>query len=116
MIAMVIGAAVLAIASIAVGRTPLGALNFGLLQWFGVRLQASFEPDLVAHVVVAGDLVLPPGPGRWWSRYAPPRDVPVSWSLRRWVVPLTGWWSPYRRIALRGWLVWIWPLRKRGGR
>lgn len=65
--------------------TPLGALNFLVLQWFGVRLCASYDEELIAVDVIR--------PGRWWSRYAPPRDVPVSWSLLRRVWPLTGWWN-----------------------
>lgn len=70
--------------------TPLGLLNFIVLQWFGVRLCASYDKPLdVRHL------------GRWWSRYAPPRYIAVRWSLLRWVVPLTGWWSPYRWIARR---------------
>lgn len=80
--------------------TPLGLLNFVVLQWFGVRLCASFEPELVCEVVVQGDFPAAPV-GRWWSRFAPPPGVPVSWSLLRWVWPLTGWWSDYRWIARR---------------
>ena len=83
----------LAIATSWVGRSPLGMLNFLLLQWFGVRLCASYDEQLIAVDVIR--------PGRWWSRCAPPRDVPVSWSLLRWVWPLTGWWSEYRWIARR---------------
>lgn len=85
-----------------VGRSPLGALNFSVLQWFGVRLQA--EVDVFVVEVVTGDvtelLTLPQPRGRWWSRNCP-RDGAVSWSLLRWVWPLTGWWSPYRWIARR---------------
>lgn len=68
--------------------TGLGLLNF-LVQWFGVRLQAEFDRAALR------------GPrGRWWSANAPSHGR-VSWSLLRWVWPLTGWWSPYRWIARR---------------
>jgi hypothetical protein len=70
--------------------TWLGLLNFLLLQWLGVRLQVAFQREALS------------GPmGRWWSRYAPARPAAVSWSLLRWVWPLTGWWSDYRWIARR---------------
>lgn len=80
---------------------PLAMLNFVVLQWFGVRLQASF--DDVAAGFDRATKTWRPGvvPGRWWSLSAPPRGVPVSWSLLRWVWPLTGWWSRYRWIAGR---------------
>lgn len=83
--------------------TCLGVLNFAVLQWFGVRLCAGFDkaelpgwyggPVDDAFMVALG--------GRWWSRFAPPRGVRVSWSLLRWVWPLTGWWSDFRWIARR---------------
>jgi hypothetical protein len=50
-------------------------LNFGLLQWFGVRLQRSLSYR----------------DGAWHHD---------RWNLRRWVLPLTGWWSRY--IETRG--------------
>lgn len=65
----------------------LGLLNFVVLQWFCVRLEVSFT-----HVC---------GPDerrRWWDREIAADDV-VSFSLLRWIVPLTGWWSSYRRIG-----------------
>lgn len=52
--------------------TWLGALNFVVLQWFGVRL-----------VRVSAD-------GRT-----------IGWRVWRWIVPLTGWWSDYRWLARR---------------
>jgi len=86
----------IAIAGVGFGRTPLGLLNFLLLQWLGIRLQAAFETgDLPRR---DGAIVIETG--RWWSRHAP-RGVRVSWSLLRWVWPLTGWWSEYRWIARR---------------
>ncbi len=78
--------------------TPLGLLNFVVLQWFGVRLEATIDTDLTIDVVT-GEFPLDQR-GRWWSRYAP-RDGRVTWSLIRWVWPLTGWWSDYRWIARR---------------
>lgn len=86
--------------------TPLGLLNFVVLQWFGVRLCASFEP-LTVEAVTPGDRLLADSlgiearlsTGRWWSRHAPPRGTSVRWSLLRWIWPLTGWWSEYRWIA-----------------
>jgi hypothetical protein len=72
------------------GRTPLGLLNFLVLQWLGVRLQAEFDRDTWLR-----------GPrGRWWADDAP-AGGPIKWSLLRWVWPLTGWWSEYRWIARR---------------
>jgi hypothetical protein len=69
--------------------SPLKLLNFVLLQWFCVRAQVSFSrvcPSGVRH--------------RWWDREIAADDR-VSFSLLRWVVPLTGWWSPYRWIGAR---------------
>ncbi len=51
-------------------RSWLGTLNFLVLQWLFLRLQE------------VGDIV----DGKW---------VHERWELRRWVVPLTGWWSSY---------------------
>jgi hypothetical protein len=67
----------------------LGLLNFVVLQWFCVRLQVSFT-----HVR------RPDQRRRWWDREIAADDV-VSFSLLRWVVPLTGWWSSYRWIGAR---------------
>lgn len=73
------------------GRSPLGVLNFLLLQWFGVRLQAEFDREAWLK-----------GPrGRWWASDVP-RTGRIGWSLLRWVWPLTGWWGRYRWIAKRG--------------
>lgn len=63
-------------------RDPLWALNFGVLQWLGLRLFCGWS----TRDYPAGST-----PGRWWSSTAPPRGVPVRWSLWCWVVPLTGW-------------------------
>jgi len=68
----------------------LGLLNFVVLQWFCVRLEVSFTG------------VCPPGAKhRWWDREIAVGDPNVSFSLLRWIVPLTGWWSSYRRIGAR---------------
>ena len=102
-IVLVMWVAALGLAAGSAGAwTPLGLVNFVVLQWFGVRLQAEVNV-FVVEVVVAGDTEqceLPQPRGRWWSRHAP-RDGRVSWSLLRWVWPLTGWWSAYRWIARR---------------
>lgn len=65
----------------------LGILNFAVLQWFGVRLQVTFD-----HAVVSGER------GRWWDREIPVHTK-VRFSLLRWVWPLTGWWGQYRFIT-----------------
>lgn len=86
------------IAAVVFGRTPLGLLNFLVLQWFGVRLarrtvteQYVVEPDVATMNATWG--------------YAMPRRLTREvqrWTLLRWVWPLTGWWSEYRWIARRG--------------
>lgn len=50
--------------------TPLYILNFVLLQWLGVRLARVVDDD----------------------------DGETSWAVLRWIIPLTGWWSPYRYL------------------
>lgn len=52
--------------------TWLAALNFLVLQWFGLRLGRIVD-------------------------IATQRTV--GWRVLRWVWPLTGWWTPYRWIA-----------------
>lgn len=52
--------------------TPLGLLNFVVLQWFGVRLARCEIRALALR-----------------------RPVRVEYRLLRWIVPLTGWWSDY---------------------
>lgn len=73
-------------------RSLLGALNFGVFQWFGFRLVCGWS----TRHYPAG-----PTPGRWWSPTAPPRGVAVIWSLYGWMWPLTGWWTEYRFISSR---------------
>jgi hypothetical protein len=78
--------------------TPIGLLNFLVLQWFGVRLARVTERrpipgDIVgAWLVVNGDITR--------DEYLC-RSVTVGWTLLRWVWPLTGWWSDFRWIARR---------------
>lgn len=78
--------------------TWLGLLNFGVLQWFGVRLARVIERrpipgDLVgATLVKMGDITV--------EQYRC-RTVTVGWKVLRWIWPLTGWWSDYRWIARR---------------
>jgi hypothetical protein len=62
--------------------TPLGILNFGLLQWFFIRLSKA---------------VILRSSGRI-----------VSWAILCPVVPLTGWWSPYRSLGLSIRLIGLW--------
>ena len=81
--------ALVALAAISAGATtPLGWLNFFVLQWFGIRLARKMEPVPPP----------PPGAGRGFRR--PMRQV--GWTVLRWVWPLTGWWGTrYRYIARR---------------
>lgn len=67
----------------------LGLLNFVVLQWFCVRLEVSFTR-----------VRRPDERQRWWDREIAVDDD-VSFSLLRWIVPLTGWWSSYRWIGAR---------------
>lgn len=76
------------------GRSPLGIMNFVILQWFGVRIAWVFKIEdgwtsnpLDQH---SGDAIAGMSAG---SR---------SINLLRWVWPLTGWWSEYRWIARPG--------------
>lgn len=62
--------------------TPLGLLNFLVLQWFGVRLAS------VRQRVLFGD--------------HPSCFRHVRWTTLRWIWPLTGWWGNYRWISRRG--------------
>jgi hypothetical protein len=88
--AITLALAIYVLAGALVARSPLGAINFLVLQWFGVRLQAEFDRELWLK-----------GPrGRWWAADAPARG-PIAWSLLRWIWPLTGWWSGYRYVRRR---------------
>lgn len=106
--------------------TPLGFLNFLILQWFCIRLIYWWDHDAAAEAAPRG---------RWWSRHAP-RGVPMHFRVgAAW--PMTGWWGiRYRairashvldalnfvllqwfgvrleRVAGQRWtlLRWIWPL------
>lgn len=96
-------AAPLSLAALVFGKTPLGALDFVALQWFGVRLEVSqcISGASIAEVRERAERAAR-NRGRWWSLEAMRGpDVKTSWKLARWVWPLTGWWSPYRWIARR---------------
>jgi len=74
--------------------TVLGALNFIVLQWFGVRLARAYY---LARRGIRHATVLPGG-GALSVGY----DVEFvgrGWCVIRWVWPLTGWWGGYRWIA-----------------
>lgn len=68
----------------------LGLLNFVVLQWFFVRLQVSFTA-----------VCMPSQRPRWWDREIAVDDDEVSFTFLCGVVPLTGWWSPYRWVMKR---------------
>ena len=76
-VALVLGGAIF-------GRSPLGLLNFLVLQWFGVRLARRWVT--AAH---SGGV----------------DKVRDGWALLRWIWPLTGWWAAYRGIP-RGPVPW----------
>lgn len=58
--------------------SPLGLLNFCILQWFGVRLARVYE--------------------RRWVIFGREHIIPRHWVVLRWIWPLTGWWSDFRYI------------------
>jgi hypothetical protein len=60
--------------------TPLGFLNFLVMQWFFVRL-VQWWPDVPEDAPR----------GRWWSKHAP-RGVRVRFRFRA-AWPITGWWG-----------------------
>lgn len=74
-VAFAIGVAIGAVLLLAL-IAPLFALNFLVLQWFGIRLARIVELRR--------------------------RPVTVGWLVVRWLWPLTGWWSDYRWISRRG--------------
>lgn len=87
-------------------RSPLGLLNFAVLQWFGIRLARVRLARCVRYVDAYGHrhtLHAHWGDGRSCSPLEVDEETAnkVSWSLLRWVWPLTGWWSDYRWIARR---------------
>ncbi len=87
LLCILLASAVLTLGYFTWTRDLLWALNFGVLQWFGLRLFCGWSMcDYPQHET----------PGRWWSATAPPRGVPACWSLWCWMVPLTGWWSDPR--------------------
>lgn len=88
--------------------TPLGLLNFLVLQWFGVRL-ARESGDLLGSFDAfrVGDGVYTTTSDgvrtRWRiaAKHSPDSVRLERWKLLRWIWPLTGWWSDYRWIARR---------------
>lgn len=66
-----------------VACSPLGLLNFLVLQWFGVRL---------------GRKTLR---GRSSNGDTTTIESEQRWVVARWIWPLTGWWSKYRYIRRR---------------
>lgn len=79
--------------------TWLGALNFVVLQWFGVRLARSYvlqQRNRRAQHVSIGEH------GVSFGYTCDVERVLVGYRMLRWIWPLTGWWSPYRWIARRG--------------
>jgi hypothetical protein len=81
--------------------TPLGLLNFLVLQWFGVRLARGTLTVSGVGGNLPGDRVVWTSCGG--SQRCRVRDATTLewWTLLRWVWPLTGWWSDYRWIARR---------------
>lgn len=77
-------------------RTSIETLNFLVLQWFGVRLLRVIESP---HGRVT---VLSASPGfDAAAEVVSAVGGKLSWTLLRWVWPLTGWWSEYLWIARR---------------
>ena len=87
--------------------TPLGLLNFLVLQWFGVRLarnRTTLHVGSHPWVEVGTRMTM-----STWDRHQSGKvaaidsgTITLQWfSLLRWIWPLTGWWSDYRYIARR---------------
>ncbi len=74
----------------------LGALNFLVLQWFGVRLARVVERRPIPNDIVGAYLFATGAIAR--EEYMG-RAVAVGWDWVRWLWPLTGWWSRYRWIS-----------------
>lgn len=70
--------------------TPLGLLNFIVLQWFGVRLARVVEVRKYENDESFG-----------FGLNARRQRVTVGWTVLRWIWPLTGWWNDFRWIARR---------------
>jgi len=96
-------------AAMAGALTPLGLLNFCVLQWFGVRLCMRYMDmaGLGLDVYRVGDRVgaaTTSGRLGQWRIIAKQDDVHVRlmrYGVQRWIWPLTGWWTDYRWIARR---------------
>lgn len=79
--------------------TWLGALNFVVLQWFGVRLARVVAFRQRVGAIVNATLIDRSVSIASQSQVG--ERVTVGWKLLRWVWPLTGWWNDYRWIARR---------------
>lgn len=79
--------------------TWLGALNFIVLQWFGVRLAKCYENR--QRFVRATHLSHLPDGSISLGYQCDHERVFVGYRLLRWIVPLTGWWSDFRWIGAR---------------
>ncbi len=73
-------------------RTPLGLLNFLILQWFFIRLSRAVYFDVESTTKDAGTVSL--------TLVSSSKRVGWRWMVG--VVPLTGWWSDYRFVRGRG--------------
>lgn len=89
--------------------TPLGLLNFCVLQWFGMRVRRHEQRLTVANADLAlfvGERIMSSGtngPRVMWRVAAVDGDQTrlQRYSAARWIWPLTGWWTDYRYIARR---------------
>lgn len=77
----------------------LAVLNFIVLQWFCIRLARVVERQPVPGDVAGASMC-----ALGWITEDEYRclTVTVGYTVLRWVVPLTGWWSDYVWIARRG--------------
>jgi hypothetical protein len=88
--------------------TPLGLLNFLVLQWFGVRL-CTYSCTLFAspgacRVGERMNLANTTGHHGTWRVAEIVSDTEIRvqrYGVQHWIWPLTGWWTDYRWIARR---------------
>ncbi len=80
----------------------LGALNFLLLQWFGVHLARTTRSltDVTGACCARGSIVRV-ADTRWRVIAIVDSGTVVMrrYHVMRWIWPLTGWWSPYKWIV-----------------
>ena len=72
----------------------LGALNFLVLQWLGIRLARITWFAEPFDNIEAAQRALRGGIGS-------DRRVVTRYAVLRWIWPLTGWWNEYRWITQR---------------